>query len=185
LQRLYKGKEYTSKRGGREVRQRTESISIMEVTAHAALHAKWTDDEKNALPRRGNESWIGLYQEFLLVFRLPLQFDKFAGQCMKYLERGNKTTVCSFGLTISSAICSNVMRAGKHCVSFQVNDDNPTKYGILCGIMRPTREDITSLAQCHPTDDDLSSFSLKDYEVLHQNNGLLFVQHVYGKWITP
>jgi len=89
---------------------------------------------------------------------------------MKYVERGNKTTVCSFGMTISSAICSNIMRAGKHCVSFQVNDDNPAKYGILCGIMRPTREEITSLAQCHPADDDLSSFSLKDYEMLHQNN---------------
>ena len=36
----------------------------LEVAAHTALHAKWTDEEKNALSRRGDESWIGIYQEF-------------------------------------------------------------------------------------------------------------------------
>ena len=47
-------------------RQRTESISLMEVAARTVLHNKWTDEEKKALPRRGDESWIGLYQEFLV-----------------------------------------------------------------------------------------------------------------------
>ena len=61
--------------GTREVRQRTESISLMEVAARTVLHAKWRDDERNALPRRGDESWIGLYQEYLRLFHLPLQFD--------------------------------------------------------------------------------------------------------------
>ena len=163
-------REANKSRGIREVRQKSDPISLMEVAARTVLQTKWTDEENSALPRRADESWIGLYQEFLKLFCLPLQFDKLVGQCMKYVERGNKTTVCSFGMTISSAICSNIMRAGKHCVSFQVNDDNPAKYGILCGIMRPSREEITSLAQCHPADDDLSSFSLKDYEMLHQNN---------------
>ena len=100
---------------GREVRQKTESISLMEVAARTVLHSKWTDDEKSALPRQeGDESWISLYHEFLKLFRLPLQFDKMAGECFDYVEGSNKTTVCSSGFTISSAICSNIMRAGKH-----------------------------------------------------------------------
>ena len=101
---------------GREVRQRIESISLMEVSARTVLHSKWTDDEKSSLPRQGDESWIGLYQEFLKLFRFPLQFDKLAGGCMKYVEGSNKTTVCTNRLrgeeNSGTAICSNIMRAG-------------------------------------------------------------------------
>ena len=39
----------------------------------------------------------------------------------------------------------------------------------MCGIMRPTTNDITSLECCDPTN-DLSMFSLKDYESLHSKN---------------
>lgn len=65
------------------------------------------------------------------------------------------------------------MRAGKHYVSFQVNDDDPSEnLGIFCGIMRPTTKEITCLTKCCPTGDDLSSFSLKEYETLYQNNNI-------------
>ena len=146
-----------SRGSGREVRQRTESISLMEVAARTVLYAKWSEDEMNALPRRQDESWIGLYQEYLSVFRLPLKFDKLAGESMRYVGRSGKTKVCSLRMSLnesavfSSAICSNIMRAGKHHVSFQVNDTNPTlSRGITLGIMRPTTKDITSLAKCSP-----------------------------------
>ena len=59
-----------------ETHNTCNNISLMEVAACTVLHSKWTEDEKKALPRRGDESWISLYQEFLLVFCLPLQFDK-------------------------------------------------------------------------------------------------------------
>jgi len=132
----------------REVRQRTESIiSLMEVTARTVLHNKWTDEEKNALPRRGDESWIGIYQEFLLMFRLPLQFDKLVGDGIHYISNTDKTRVdSSMCRNCVTAICTNIMRAGKHYVSFQVNDDDsPASNGIHCGIMRPTTNDIISL----------------------------------------
>ena len=67
------------KENAREVRQRIETISLMEVAARTVLHANWTDEENNALPRRGDESWIGIYQEFLSVFRLPLQLINWSG----------------------------------------------------------------------------------------------------------
>ena len=70
----------------------------------------------------------------------------------------------------SSAICSNIMRAGKHNVSFQVNDISTASSGIALGIMRPTTKDITSLTKCSPVHDDLSRFSLKEYEILHNGN---------------
>ena len=63
------------------------------------------------------------------------------------------------------------MRAGKHYVSFQVNDDAPKQnLGVTLGIMRPTTKDITTVKGCHPGSDDLSMFSLKNYEMLHCNN---------------
>ena len=160
----------------RNVRQRTESVSIMEVAAHTALFALATEDERNALPRRGDESWIGLYQEFLSVFRLPLQFDKLAGEYMCYDDNNDKTkaysTGCRTPLDCGIAICNNVMRAGKHCVSFQFNLSYHLSLAISCGIMRPTTKDITTLRQCHPVCDDLSSFSLKDYESLYNDNNV-------------
>jgi len=160
----------------RNVRQRTESITLMGVAARTVLQTKWTDEERNALPRRGDESWIGIYQEFLKLFRLPLQFDKLAGGGFRHIIISNsthsveedKTRVCSKGYHIGAAICSNIMRAGKHTVSFQVNDDDPaSNYGILCGIMRPTTNDITRFGHCFILSHDLSSFSLKDYGRLH------------------
>ena len=84
-----------SRGSGREVRQRTESISLMEVAARTVLQTKWTDEDKNALPRRGDESWIGLYQQFLKLFRLPLQFDKLVGNGIQYKSNIDKTSVCS------------------------------------------------------------------------------------------
>jgi len=156
----------------REVRQRTENISLMEVAARTVLHAKWTDDEKKALPRHEDVLWIGIYQEFLSVFRLPLQFDKLVGDNIDYVDHSSKdkTRVRSTGSPTSTAICSNIMRAGKHSVSFNVY--NRSLGGdIAIGIMRPTTEGITKgLTKCNPLHDDLSRFSLKEYETLYQNN---------------
>jgi len=119
--------------GTRNVRQKTESISLMEVAARRVLHTKCTDEEKNALPRQGDESWIGIYQEFLKLFSLPLQFDKLAGDSIDYVEGSGKTKVCTGETMGATAICNNIMRAGKHYVSFQVNDDNSS--GISCGVV--------------------------------------------------
>ena len=158
----------------REVRQRTDTVSLMEVAARTVLHNKWSDEEKNALPRRGDESWIGLYQKLLKLFRLPLQFDKLVGEEIHYYEDTDKTRVYLVEEYIAgTAICSNIMRSGKHYVSFQVNDDDPsTNHGITCGIMRPTRECITLLPRCSPVHEDLSVFSLKDYENLYNDNNV-------------
>ena len=134
----------------REVKQKTESLSLMEVAARTVLQTKWTDGEKNALPRHENESWIGIYQEFLKLFRTPLQFDKLVGY--NYDEDTDKTKVSTILDSWSdvTAICSNIMRSGKHSVSFQVTDNDPeTNGGIACGIMRPTTKDITSLDRCN------------------------------------
>jgi len=172
---------FTKRSAEREVRQKTEAISLMEAAARTLLHTKWTDEEKNALPRRGDESWIGLYQEFLSVFRLPLQFDKLVGNNVEY-EGINKTTVrttLSGALTFHSAICSNIMRAGKHSVSLQIN--NPMgDSGITLGIMRPTRKSITCLEKCYPAGDDLSGFSLWRG---HQNVDCCLLSTYFGNGI--
>jgi len=171
----------------REVRQRIDTVSLMEVAARTVLQTKWTDDEKKALPRREDESWIGLYQEFLSVFRLPLQFEKLAGKYIEHVEGSNKTKVCTkVGVATEdntmyhhTAINQNVMRTGKHRISFHVNDPIPLQ-GILCGIMRPTTKDITSLEECHPAGDDLSGFSLWRG---HQNVDCCLLSTYFGNGI--
>ena len=85
-------REANKSRGSREVRQKTEPISLMEVAAHTVLLASATKDERNALPRREDESWIGLYHEFLSVFRLPLQFDKLVGVECNYVDGTSTST---------------------------------------------------------------------------------------------
>ena len=65
----------------------------MEVAARTVLQTEWTDEENNALPRRGNESCIGMYQEFLKLCRLPLQFDKLVGDNINYVDNADRTTV--------------------------------------------------------------------------------------------
>jgi len=182
----------------RNIKQKTDNASLMEVAARTVLFALATDDERNALPRRGDESWIGIYHEFLSVFRTPLQFDKVVGDCLYYAEGSNNTIVQTIGGHISAlveditAICSNIMRAGKHSVSFRVTDNHPSFFcSVTCGIMRPTTNDITSLAKCHPAQDDLSRFSLKDYEklpinvdcsLLHTFSGSRLIRHRWETW---
>jgi len=96
-----------------------------------------------------------------------------AGQLIQYVDDSDKTKVRSIEKTNGTAICQNIMRSGKHYVSFQVNDDDPSEnLGIFCGIMRPTTKEVTCLTKCSPTGDDLSSFSLKEYETLYQNNNI-------------
>ena len=156
-----------------DVRPKNESISLVEVAARTVLFALATENERNALPKRLNESWIGLYQEFLSVFRLPLQFDKLVGGSVDYVEDTDKTKVCTkLGVqpTYNTVICSNIMRTGKHSVTFQVNDPSSIYSGISCGIIRPTTNDITVLLNCSPVLNDLWRFSLKEYEMLHSNN---------------
>jgi len=156
------------------LRQRLQSLAInirmKKERLQQAAQQPGGQAAQHALPRREDESWISLYHEFLVVFRLPLQFDKLIGS--NYVEGSDKTKVCIGEETMGTeaAICSNIMRAGKHYVSFQVNDDNSEASGISCGIMRPTTKDITSLESCNPVRDDLSSFSLKKYDMLHSDN---------------
>ena len=155
-----------------ETHNTCNNTSLMEVAARTVLQTKWTDEEKNALLRQSDESWIGIYQEFLKLFRLPLQFDKLVGVNIDYVDNSNKTTIYSKSggqVNLCSAICNNIMRAGKHTVSFNVNNSMGGE-GIFCGVMRPTTKDITSLTTCNPLIDDLSRYSLKDYEALYGDN---------------
>jgi len=163
-------------------RQRTyTTISLMEVAARTALYTKCTDEEKNALPRRGDESWIGLYQEFFKLFRHSLKFDKLVGVGMQYdyvqsLSSPNNVRSYVYAQQLPGqrntycAISSNIMRAGRHSVLFAFDTLEGVGGSIRCGIMRPTTKDITSLEQCNPVHNDLSSFSLNDYETSYQKN---------------
>ena len=105
-------KQWAAREGSsmREVRQKIESISLMEVAAHTTLLAKWTDVEKKALPRCRGESWISVYiKSFYLYSAYHYSLINWLGIRLRtsikktkheyFVRRGHQPTL----------ICSNVM----------------------------------------------------------------------------
>jgi len=106
--------------------------SLMEEAARQIIdNAK--EEERNALPRYDEETWLALYNELELL-RAPLTFDKLIGgdeQNFYYVE-GDKSCVKSERNMWKTAISNNIMRSGKHYVTFR-----KTGRGGLCvGIIR-------------------------------------------------
>lgn len=52
--------------------------SSMEEAARQVIETSASDAERCALPRRGDESWMSIYHELLLL-RAPRQFDQILG----------------------------------------------------------------------------------------------------------
>ena len=94
------------------------------------------EEERNALPRYDGETWLALYNELELL-RSPLAFDQLIGGDEKsfYYVDGDKSCLRSEGNMWKTAISNNIMRSGKHYVTFR-----KTGRGGLCvGVIRPMR----------------------------------------------
>ena len=122
--------------------------SLMEEAARQIINRK--EEERNALPRYDEETWLALYKELELL-RAPLTFDQLIGgdeQSFYYVE-GDKSCLRSEGNMWKTAISNNIMRSGKHYVTFR-----KTGRGGLCvGVIRPMRGlDETRFRgkPCHP-----------------------------------
>lgn len=109
--------------------------SFMEEVARQIIsNAK--EEERNALPKYDGETWLAVYKELELL-RRPLTFDQLLGgdeHNICYVE-GDKSCVRSIESMWKTAVSNNIMRGGKHFVTFR-----KTGRGGLCvGIIRPVR----------------------------------------------
>jgi len=127
----------TCRRFGRGYLNDTGS-SLMEDTAHQIIcNAK--QEEKEALPKLANQSYIELYSE-LEKYREPRIFNQLIGDRFSYIDNDKSHIKLSVpkgnrNLT-NTAICNHVMRAGRHYITF-------TREGIegdgYFGIIRPLK----------------------------------------------
>ena len=119
--------------------------SQMEEVARQLLCKSQTNDERAALPRYAGESWIALLHELELL-RSPLIFDQLIGDRIAYV-RGNRACFTSsnpnavgdgytFTGTPQTAICSHIMRSGKHFATFALTGCMRFNYW-WPGVVRP------------------------------------------------
>ena len=141
--------------------------SLMEETARQLLDSEASGPERVALPRRGAESWMGVYHELQLL-RAPRKFDQLLGRTMYHCFGGSKKQYARArhieDCNVGAAISQHVMRAGKHCISFYINEGGQ---GIISvGIMRPIEDlSLISFQKFDPTELDLSSVSREQNRV--------------------
>ena len=110
-----------------------DSSSLVEETARRIVQDIATEEEMNA-PGYNEDNWLSKYY-YLQSLRAPLTFDQLVGR-VDYVK-GNKSRVTasykSTGWT--TAFSNNIMIAGKHYVSFEIEVYNET--GLYIGVMRP------------------------------------------------
>ncbi|KAL7533176.1 hypothetical protein ACHAXR_005086 [Thalassiosira sp. AJA248-18] len=132
--------------------QHVSGWSLVEDVARQIISNSQSEEERSALQRYENESWVALLRELELL-RSPLEFDLLVGSRIDYVD-GNHSCVTSsnpnppssewgppldddWNGTMQTAICSNqIMRSGKHYATFDLT-------GCMClfyfypGIIRP------------------------------------------------
>ena len=122
----------TSARFG--IPQAGKQRSLANEAAHQRFRQSATDEEKNRLPKYGDESDIGLYRS-LESLRKPLCFEMLVGDGFGPQEQ--PASVTHTGRRISTAMSGHVMRGGRHFVEFEITRDEQGSQYICLGVMRP------------------------------------------------
>jgi len=108
--------------------------SIIEESARIVVQDIATEEQLAALPHYDGESSLADYH-YLQLLREPLTFDQLVGGA-EYVNSLDKSCVTNSGqasgLYWKNALSNNILRAGKHYVTFEVNLTD-----ILVGVMRP------------------------------------------------
>ena len=110
--------------------------SIIKESARLLVREIATEEQLAALPRYDGESSLADYH-YLQLLQAPLMFDQLVGA--EYVNNEDKTCVryydrktCTIGW--ETAFSNNILRAGKHYVSFTPLVDSKS---FMMGIMRP------------------------------------------------
>ena len=139
--------------------------SLVNKAAKDIINSKWTsDDERQQLPKYNDESWLELYHE-LEVLRSPLIFGKLVGSDIE-LVNTVKHSVQVISFSNSTAISNQIMRAGKHHVTFKCTGD---MIEVSLGIIRPKVLDWENIQIREPRDHSCSELV---YTVMSLGSGV-------------
>jgi len=109
--------------------------SLIEDCTRIAIHEIATEEELATLSYYNGENSLVDYH-YLESMRGPLNFDQLVGTV--YVNSGDKTCVTNSGYAhFETAFSNNIMRAGKHYVTFETYRPSSQLLSILVGVMRP------------------------------------------------
>ena len=126
----------TSKRFGVS---NNDELSVIKKSVHIIVQDIATEEQLAALPHYEGESSLADYH-YLQLMREPLIFDQLVGGA-EYVNSGDKT-LCVMrtgqhgsNYTWETALSNNILRAGKHYVTFETSTLNFNMLNL--GVMRP------------------------------------------------
>jgi len=122
-----------------------DELSVIKKSTNIAVHEIATEEQLAALPHYDGESSLADYH-YLQLLREPLTFDQLVGPVCN-LPSSVDESVMHFGSGWGTAISNNILRAGKHYVTFLPQSTNT---GLMVGLMRPGQ--ANGRARNHPLD---------------------------------
>ena len=115
-----------------------EAESFIKKSAHILVQEIATEEQLAALPQYEGESSLADYH-YLQLMRSPLTFDQLIGAA-EYVNKEDKSWVrqSGKGFEIGTAFSNNILRAGKHYVSFTPScRSSDGIINLIVGVMRP------------------------------------------------
>jgi len=146
-------------------------LSLIKMSTDILVHEIATEEQLAALPRYDGENALADYH-YLQLLRAPLTFDQLVGAPM---ISGDKTCVMysasyeyEYEEDCETAFSNNILRAGKHYVTFGVNTSTLEPLALM-GVMRPGH--ANQYASGSPLDKKFyQNFSQKHGEGSNNNN---------------
>ena len=109
--------------------------SLIEDSARVAIQNLSTEEQFAALPHYEGESSLADYH-YLQLLREPLSFDQLVNGA-EHVHNRDTSCVKQSGYNWGTAFSNNILRAGKHYVSFEARSSMPMEPYIFSGVMRP------------------------------------------------
>jgi len=163
----------TCKRFG--ISDNDKTSSLIETSASIAVQDFATDELLGALPNYDGEGSLADYH-YLQLLKAPLTFDQLVGGAV-YVNSEDKSYVTRyipFGYW-GTAFSNNILRAGKHYVTFEITMGNSGSFWL--GVMRPGQANEN--ANGTPLQSDFfQNFSRRFVHGEHNNN--IYNCCVYG-----
>ena len=146
-----------------------DELSLIEESVRIAVQDLATDEQLAALPRYEGESSLADYH-YLQLLRAPLAFDQLVGPA-EYVGSGDKLCVRytndDWG-NLATALSNNILRAGKHYVSFTFESTSNLRLNGYVGVMRPGQTTDQSCTIGNPL---FSSTFFKNFSHHNKNYG--------------
>jgi len=152
--------------------------SIIKESTRIAVQDIATEEQLAALPHYEGENSLADYH-YLQLMREPLTFDQLVGH-IEYVDSGDKSCVTNSdeaGFEFETAFSNNILRAGKHYVTFETHRSSSQLISILVGVMRPGQVNHNAkgypLARGIPLDEEFyQHFSRRFGDGEHNNNNV-------------